>query len=161
MCFLVLAFSPCAFSLCFAQSHTKFMLIFTLVSTGPGAINCVPGWEQRKSVAGSVGCTQQRGRQGWAQLSSQEGSYFLIRLPTWIPRIFVPEDVLHQKKIGCLLPIHLRLRVISFIKQQLGVKWFLLYHLGFESQNLLQSAPFYSLQSTNVQTNKSFMALCS
>lgn len=80
------------------QSHTNFILIFTLVSKGLPAINCVPGWER----GGSVGCTQQ-GRQARLGTAVPRGRRnFLTSLPTWFPRILISEDVSHLKKGGLL-----------------------------------------------------------
>lgn len=110
---LVCHFPPRFHALCFSQLHTHFILIFTLVSTGPSAINCVPDWDQRKSVVGSAGCIQERGRQGWAQLSPEEEATLSYRCPhpssEYSSKLTVPEDGNHQKKIDCFLQVYLRI----------------------------------------------------
>lgn len=116
------AFSSVSLSLhfhapCLSQlrthTHSHFILIFTLVSTGPSAINCVPDWDHRRSVAGSAGCIQERGRQGWAQLSPEEEATLSYRCPhpssEYSSKLTVPEDGNHKKKIDCFLQVYLRI----------------------------------------------------
>lgn len=102
----------CSFSHALLRSVTHFRLIFTLLPTGPSAINCVPDWDQGESVAGSAGCIQERGRQGWARPSPEEEVTLSHRRPRprseCTSKVAVPEDVSHQQKIGCFLQLHLR-----------------------------------------------------
>ena len=87
------------------NTRTPFIPIFTSVSAGPSAINCVPDWDLRERVwLGVLGvCT--RGRQARLGTAlSRGGSHSLISLPTSIPRMIaqihrrvstLPEDVSH------------------------------------------------------------------
>lgn len=69
------------------HSVTHFIPIFTSVSAGPAAINCVPDWDHREKCGWECWVCTREARQGWAQLSPGEEVALSYRCPHPSPRM--------------------------------------------------------------------------